>query len=109
MKKNRPPTIGFITGCAEGTCLTINRYFFRRAAVGAGGECLADPVVGRETILNYPTTAVELHLGEQQKLTFWTAPSLGCFALRMTSEMRGADGAFHLTTVKQALKVTMSQ
>jgi hypothetical protein len=106
MKKSRPPAIGFITGCPEGTCLTINRYFFRRAAAGADGECLAGPVVGRETILNYPTTAVELHVGEQQKLTFWTAPALGCFALRMTSEMRGANGTFHLTTVKQALKMT---
>ena len=106
MKKSRPPTIGFITGCAEGTCLTINRYFFRRVANGPDGECLSGSVVGRETILNYPATAVELHLGERQKLTFWTAPSLGCFALRITSEMRGADGAFHLATVKQAMKVT---
>ncbi len=106
MKKSRPPTIGFITGCPEGTCLTINRYFFRRVAAGGDGECLAGSVVGRETILTYPTTAVELHLGERQKLTLWTAPALGCFALRMTSEIRGADGAFHLATVKQALKVT---
>jgi hypothetical protein len=109
MKKSRPPAIGFITGCPEGTCLTINRYFFRRAASGADGECLEGPVVGRETILNYPTTAVELHLGEQQKMTFWTAPALGCFALRITSDTREADGVFHLTTVKQALKVTVSQ
>ena len=109
MKKSRPPAIGFITGCPEGTCLTINRYFFRRAAAGADGECLAGPVVGRETILNYPTTAVELHLGEREKMTFWTAPALGCFALRMTSETQGMDGIFHLTIVKQASKVTVSQ
>jgi len=106
MKKSRPPTIGFITGCPEGTCLTINRYFFRRASAGADGGCLAGPVVGRETILNYPATAVEEYVGEQEKMTFWTAPALGCFALRITTEMKGADGRFHLTTVKQALKMT---
>ena len=65
---------------------------FSPGAAGADGECLAGPVVGRETILNYPTTAVEEHLGEQEKMTFWTAPALGCFALRITSEMKGADG-----------------
>lgn len=108
MKKSRPPGIGFITGCAEGTCLTINRYYFRRAQVGEDSECLADPVVGRETILGYPTIASERYLGARQKLNLWTAPALGCFALRMTSETRGGDGAFHLTTVKQALRVAVN-
>jgi hypothetical protein len=106
IKRSRPPSIGFITGCADWTCLLINRYFFKRAKAGGGNDCVEGSVVGRETILNYPTTAVELRLGDQRKMTLWSAPDLGCFALRVTSEVRRPDGSFHLMTVKQARRVT---
>jgi hypothetical protein len=107
IKKSRPPSIGFITGCADWTCLLLNRFFFRRAVTGAGNDCVEGTVVGRETILNYPTTAIELRGWGPRKLTLWTAPRLGCFALRITSEAQRPDGSFHLENVKQALRVTM--
>jgi hypothetical protein len=107
MKKSRPPSVGFITGCADWTCLLLNRYFFRRAPPAAGNDCVEGTVVGRETILNYPTTAVELREWNRSKTTVWTTPGLGCFALRMTSEAQRPDGSFHLVAVKQALRVTV--
>jgi hypothetical protein len=107
IKKSRPPSIGFITGCADWTCLMLNRYFFRRPANSA--DCLEGTVVGHETILNYPTTAVELHFWAPPKITVWTAPSLGCFALRITSEVRRPDGSFRLETLKQAIRVKIAR
>jgi hypothetical protein len=64
--------------------------------------------VGSETILNYPTTAVELREWDRSKTTLWMAPELGCFALRITSEAQRPDGSFHLVTAKQALRVTLN-
>jgi len=65
-------------------------------------------IVGRETILNYPTVAVQLGSGDQRRLTLWTAPDLGCFALKITTEERRPDGTFHLVSKKQALNVTLN-
>ena len=107
IKKSRPPSIGFITGCADWTCLLLNRYFFRKPAIGGGNECVEGTVVGRETILNYPTTAVELRGWDGSKTTLWMAPELGCFALKITSEDQRPDGSFHLEKAKQALKITL--
>jgi len=107
IKKSRPPSIGFITGCADWTCLLPNRYFFRKAATGGGNECVEGTVVGRETILNYSTTAVELREWNGGKTTLWVAPDLGCFALRITSEAKRSDGSFHLEKAKQAVRVTL--
>jgi hypothetical protein len=107
IKKSRPPSIGFITGCADWTCLLLNRYSFRKAAAGGGSECVEGRVVGRETILNYPTIAVELRGWNRAKVTLWAAPDLGCFALRITDEAQRPDGSFHLEKVKQALRVTV--
>lgn len=70
--------------------------------------CANGPVVGRETILNHPTTAVERSLIDSFRVTLWMAPDLGCFALRITSEELRPDGIFHIVTVKQALKVTLN-
>jgi hypothetical protein len=41
-------------------------------------------------------------------MTLWTAPDLGCFALRITIEERRPDGTFRLVSAKQALKVTLN-
>jgi hypothetical protein len=95
------------TGCG-GKCLVLEHYGFARATPGAG--CLAGPIVGRETILNYPTVAVQRDDGGPQspRMTLWTSPDLGCFALRITIEERQPDGTFRLVSRKQALKVTMN-
>ena len=79
-----------------------------RAADLLRSGCVDGPEVGRETILNYPTTAVERRLGDRRKMTLWMAPGLGCFALRFTTEEQRPDGKFHMVTVKQALKVTLN-
>lgn len=97
-----------ITGGDEKTGLLLAHYGFARAAPGAG--CLAGPIVGRETILNYPTVAVQRDDGGRQspRMTLWTSPDLGCFALRITIEEQRPDGTFRLVSRKQALKVTMN-
>lgn len=95
------------TGCG-GRCLVLEHYGFARpASVGAG--CLDGPVVGRETILNYQTVAVQRDDGGPQspRVTLWTAPELGCFALRVIVEEKRPNGTFRLVTRKQALKVTL--
>jgi hypothetical protein len=62
-------------------------------------------VVARETLLNHPTAAVQFPLGENQRMTWWTAPDLGCFALRITTEQKQPDGTFRLVREKRALRV----
>lgn len=76
------------------------------ALIKAG--CICGPVVGHETILGHPTVAVQPNLGSHQRVTFWMAPDLGCFALRITIEEQRPDGTFRLVTRKQALKVTLN-
>lgn len=63
-------------------------------------------VVGHETILNYPATAVEFRLINGEKVTIWRAAALGCFTLRMMSEVAGPDGKFHVVWLKEATKVS---
>jgi hypothetical protein len=104
MKQSGLQTVGVITGCDDWTCLMIQHWGFRRAAAG----CVEGTVVGRETILNYPTTAVQRSLGPQRRLTLWMAPDLGCFALRTTTETLRPDGTFHLWQEKRAFKVTLN-
>lgn len=94
-----------ITGCGD-DCMMLEQYRFASAGTAAG--CVDGPVVGRETILNYATTAVQLPLGHQWRITLWTAPDLGCFALRITIEEKRPDGTFRLVSRKQALKVTLN-
>ena len=109
IKRSRPPTIGFITGCRDWTCLTVSRHFFRKAASGGGNECVEGTVVGRETILDYPTTAIEFRGWDRRKTTVWAAPELGCFALRITWEAQRPDGSFHLVNAKRARRVTLNR
>ena len=101
-----PNRIGLIFGCGQPMCWVTEHYGFQ----GIGGEatgCAQDGIVGHETILNYPTVAAQRALGNSnRRMTLWMAPDLGCFALRVRLEERGPDGAFHLVSGKQALKVT---
>ena len=70
--------------------------------------CVNGPVVGHETILNYPTTAIEYRQDDFFKFTVWRAPGLGCFALRVTDEERQEDGTYRLVREKRALHVTLN-
>lgn len=64
-------------------------------------------VVGRETILGYPTVAIQLS-GREERTTMWQAPDLGCFPLRLSDEQRRPDGTFRLVMERRSLKVTSS-
>jgi hypothetical protein len=86
----------------------IEHYYHQRAEAAGGTSCLAGEVVGRETILNYPTAAVQVLLWDRRRTTLWMSPDLGCFALRITIEVRRPDGSFHLVNEKEALKVTLN-
>jgi hypothetical protein len=108
IRSSWPPTIGVISGCADWTCLVIEHYYHQRAEAGGGTSCLAGEVVGRETILNYPTAAVQVLLWDRRRTTLWMSPDLGCFALRIRIEVRRPDGSFHLVNEKEALKVTLN-
>ena len=97
-----------ITGCENESCMLLAAEIFPRPTAGSAAGCLDGAVVGRETILGYPTTAVQLPLGDQRRMTLWTAPDLGCFALRISIEEQRPDGGFRLVSKKQALKVTLN-
>ena len=103
IKRSRAAGLAFITGCNPYTgCLVLQHFGYAKAAAG----CVGGPIVNRETILNYPTEAVRDRWTEHGRMTLWMAPSLGCFALRVTYEEEHPDGTFHLVAAKQALKVT---
>lgn len=101
------PGVGFVSGCGVG-CLVLDHWGFAKPAAEVNAGCLAGPIVGSETILNYPTTAVALHLDDNRRMTLWTAPDLACFALRIKTEERQPSGAFRPMTRKQALRVTLN-
>jgi hypothetical protein len=97
-----------IPGCVDWTCLLIQHFGFRKPVGGFGTTaCMEGTVVGSETILNHPTTAVQLPM-RPNRMTLWLAPDMGCFALRITSETMRPDGSFHVWQMKQAVKVTMN-
>ena len=86
----------------------------RTFSVNAGGSsfvtsgCVGgqDEIVGRETILEYPTVVRQIDF-PQQRVKLWVAPDLGCFALKMTIEERRPDGSFSLRGERKALKVNV--
>ena len=80
-----------------------------RAAALMQAGCLDGDLVGRETILNYPTLKVEIHPGGRVRATAWRAPDLACFALQTTTEVQLPDGTFQLVLKREALKVTVNQ
>ena len=65
-------------------------------------------LVGQQTILNYPTTAIQPRIGGSVRMTRWPAPDLGCFALRITTEEKRTDGSFRLVQEKRALSVNLN-
>ena len=74
-------------------------------AVRVRNGCVNGPVVGRETILNYPTVAIE-YVSAANRTTVWMSPDLGCFPLRMTYDQRRPDSTFREVMERHALKVT---
>lgn len=64
-------------------------------------------VVGHETLAGYKTTVVETAAGER-RTRIWMAPDLACFALKLTDEVRDANGTYRLRIRKEAVKVTMN-
>jgi hypothetical protein len=70
--------------------------------------CTPNPpttIIGKETILNYPTTVVRTER-EKGRFTAWVAPELACWPLRTTVEKPHADGTFHLVSERRVVKVT---
>ncbi len=104
-------SIGAITGC-DASCLVLEHHGFARAAAGVGVDggtaCLDGTIVDHETILGYPTTGVQPRMGGSMRMTWWTAPELGCFALRITTEEKQPDGTWRLVREKRALRVNSS-
>ena len=102
--------------CGERPCLTVEHWFFRRANDGPSAPCAAGSVVGRETMLGYPTTVIESPVPNPRatpsrpvaaRITMWMAPDLACFALRILIQEQRPDRSFRLVSEKQALKVTL--
>jgi hypothetical protein len=98
------------TECVEKTCIHgVAHYFLPKAAGNPGIGCVDGPVVDRETILDYPTVAIQLPIdGNRVKRTVWMAPALGCFAMKVATERQMADGSFRLVSGKQAVKVRLN-
>jgi hypothetical protein len=74
-------------------------------AVRVKNGCVNGPVVGRETILNYPTVAIE-YVAAADRTTIWMSPDLACFPLRMAYDERRPDNTFRQVIERCALKVT---
>jgi hypothetical protein len=70
--------------------------------------CELAPVVGHETILGYPTAALQRKIGPHRRITVWMAPPLGCFPLKSAVEEQQVDGAFHAIRGRRALKITVN-
>jgi len=107
----RPATsrvFGFVMGCGEAPftgCLTTAHYVFLRKS----DTCIDGSVGGTKTILHHPTIGVLVQMGDSMRSTFWVAPDLGCFALRIDIEKRQADGVFHLVEEKRVVRISANK
>ena len=100
--------VAVVPGCLDANCLLLQHAGFRRGVGGMGtGACVQGKVVGVETILGHATTAVQTNT-RPNRLTMWLAPDLGCFALRIDSEIARPDGSFRVWQTKRAIKITMN-
>ncbi|HTB15449.1 MAG TPA: hypothetical protein VK752_27955 [Bryobacteraceae bacterium] len=98
------------TQCADEKCITgVGHFSLPMAAANPGIGCADGKIVDRETILGYPTVAIQLPLdGNRVRRTVWMAPALECFALKVATEKQQADGTFGLVSGKQALAVRLN-
>jgi len=95
-----------IADCAGGNC-TGGWILGNRTDLLRSG-CELAPVAGHETILGYPTAAIQRSIAPDRRITVWMAPALGCFPLKSAVEEQQADGAFHAIRGRRALKITVN-
>ena len=79
---------------------------FVRSGCGSGLN-----VIGREVILGYSTTVIQTIVrdaGDPARVSWWFAPDLGCFPLKMRWESRQPDGSYQLHRARETVNVTMS-
>jgi hypothetical protein len=95
-----------IADCGWGNC-TGGWILGNRTDLLRSG-CELAPVVGHETILGYPTAALQRGIGPGRRITVWMAPALGCFPLKSVVEEQQADGTFHAIRGRRALKITVN-
>ncbi len=107
LRQHASHAVGVIGGC-DASCLVLERYFFARTAAGAGYACIDGAVVGHDTILNFPVTAIRPRWGAAGRMTLWMSPELRCFALRITLEAKRPDGTFRLVSERRALRVKLN-
>jgi hypothetical protein len=96
---------GYVTGCADDPltgCLQTAHYYFLKKP----DTCIDGSVVGEQTLLNHQAIGVLAQMGDSKRETFWLAPDLGCFALKIDIENRLPGGAFHLTEEKRVVRIT---
>ena len=65
-------------------------------------------VIGHETIAGHMTTVMETGGTTGYRIKVWMAPDLACFALKLTHEVKDANGIYRLKIRKEAVKVTMN-
>ena len=63
-----------------------------------------DPT-GQNAILGYPVMVTKIANGPNGRFTFWRAPRLGCFSLRIIEERRRDDGSWYRETERDAVAV----
>jgi hypothetical protein len=95
-----------IVDCTGGNC-TGGWILGNRTELLRSG-CELAPVAGHETILGYPTVAIQRGIGSKRRMTVWMAPALGCFPLKSMVEEQQVDGAFHAIRGRRALKITVN-
>ena len=103
VRRSARSSLGMIAGC-NASCLALRHYAFQRAAA-ADAPCIAGAVIDRQTILGYAAAAVRPQWGSNERMTVWTTPALGCFALRITTEAKRPNGAWQVLEEKRALRV----
>jgi hypothetical protein len=72
--------------------------------VRSGCVLRGQAVVERTTILGYATVAVQ-GPDLERRATFWYAPDLDCFALKIRFEERQKDGSYRIVSEKHALAI----
>jgi hypothetical protein len=80
----------------------------RRPVTSTDPGCMyGSPVRERATILGYETVAMESRgPRDKQRVIFWMAPELRCFALKLRTEELQPDGSWRVVGEKRALSVT---
>jgi hypothetical protein len=87
----------------------VGRYHWAGHADFVRSGCLigGKPVVERISILGYQSVGVEVSRpGDTERMTWWYAPDLDCFVLKMRTEERQPDGSYRVVKEKHALSIS---